>query len=178
MELGGAEMLKGLAMLFSGLRTALIGMSITFRNMLRPTVTIQYPEEQLDVPLGFRGLPVLLSDEEGNLKCVSCHLCARACPVDCIEIQDHRDEQTRRKVVDVFNIDATWCMYCGLCAEACPFDALAMSDQFELASYDLPSLVYTKEQLAEIGRRAVTPTVNIREEQNFGIKTGGGARRR
>ncbi len=52
-------------------------------------------------------------------------------------------------------------MYCGLCVEACPFDALAMSDQFELASYDLPSLVYTKEQLAEIGRRAITPTVTF-----------------
>ncbi len=48
-------------------------------------------------------------------------------------------------------------MYCGLCVEACPFDALAMSDQFELASYDMPSLVYTKEQLAEIGRRSHYP---------------------
>lgn len=167
-------MLKGLSAFLNGLRTAFIGMGITLRNMFKPTVTIEYPDEQLDVPLGFRGLPVLLSDDEGNLKCVSCHLCARACPVDCIEIQDHRDTETRRKVVDVFNIDSTWCMYCGLCVEACPFDALAMSDQFELASYDLPSLVYTKEQLAEIGRRSITPVVNIRETQNFGIKTGGG----
>ena len=50
---------------------------------------------------------------------------------------------TRSKVLDVYNLDSTWCMYCGLCVEACPFDALAMSDQFELAAYDLPSLVYT-----------------------------------
>ncbi len=49
-------------------------------------MTIMYPDEQPDVPLGFRGLPVLLSDDEGNLKCVSCHLCVRACPVEL-----HRD---------------------------------------------------------------------------------------
>lgn len=167
-------MLQGLLTFLNGLRTAFVGMGITLKNMFKAPVTIQYPDEQLDVPLGFRGLPVLLSDDEGNLKCVSCQLCARACPVECIEIQDHRDTETRRKVVDVFNLDSTWCMYCGLCVEACPFDALAMSDQFELASYDMPSLVYTKEQLAEIGRRSITPVVNIRETQNFGIKTGGG----
>lgn len=159
------------------IRTAIIGMVITLRNMLSPIVTIQYPDEQLDVPLGYRGIPVLLSDEEGNLKCVSCELCAKACPVNCIEIQSHRDKETRKKVLDVYNLDSTWCMYCGLCVEACPFDALAMSDQFELASYDLPSLVYNRDQLAEIGRRATTPVVNIRETQNFGIKTSGGGRR-
>src|SRR5690554_7639821 len=148
-------MWQGLLTFLNALRTALIGMGITIRNFFSPTVTIEYPEQQLDVPLGFRGLPVLLSDDEGNLKCVSCELCVRACPVDCIELQAHRGPD-RKKVLNVYNIDSTWCMYCGLCVEACPFDALAMSDQFELASYDLPSLVYNMDQLAEIGRRAVT----------------------
>ena len=153
------------------IRSTAIGMSVTLRNLFRPPITIQYPDEQPDVPLGYRGIPVLLSDDEGNIKCVSCELCAKACPVGCIEIQSHRGPD-RKKVLDVYNIDSTWCMYCGLCVEACPFDALAMSDQFELSSYDLPSLVYTKEQLAEIGRRAITSHSNIRETQNFGIKTG------
>ncbi|HEY8496713.1 MAG TPA: NADH-quinone oxidoreductase subunit I [Limnochordales bacterium] len=169
-------MFRSLRDFFSLIRTTLIGMGITIRHMFRPVITINYPEEKPDVPLGYRGIPVLLSDEEGNLKCVSCELCAKACPVNCIEIQSHRDNQTRKKVLDVYNLDSTWCMYCGLCVEACPFDALAMSDQFELASYDLPGLVYTRDQLAEIGRRAITPTSNIRETQNFGIKTGGARR--
>lgn len=143
-----------------------VGMRITIRNMFRPTVTVQYPEEKLDLPVGFRGIPVLLSDPDGNLKCVSCELCAKACPVNCIEIQSHRGPD-RAKVLDVYNLDATWCMYCGLCVEACPFDALAMSDQYELADYDLRNLVFDKDRLAEIGRRQVTATIN------FGIKTGG-----
>lgn len=148
------------------IKTLGIGMGVTFRNMLKPTITIHYPDEKLDVPIGSRGLPVLLSDAEGNLKCVSCELCAKACPVNCIEIQSYRGPD-RKKILDVYNLDSTWCMYCGLCVEACPFDALAMSDQYELADYNLSNLVYDKERLAEIGRRQTTATVN------FGIKTGG-----
>jgi len=91
--------------------------------------------------------------------------------VQCIEIQSHREEGRKLKVLDVYNLDATWCMYCGLCVEACPFDALAMSDQFELADYDLTNLVFDRDRLAEIGRRQVTETIN------FGIKTGGAATR-
>lgn len=159
-------MLRYLREVASTLKGAAIGMGVTFKNMVRPTVTVQYPEERLDLPVGFRGLPVLLSDVDGNLKCVACELCAKACPVNCIEIQSHRGP-SRAKVLDAFNIDATWCMYCGLCVEACPFDALAMSDVYELADVDLANLVYDKERLAQIGRRQVTATIN------FGIKTGG-----
>lgn len=148
-------------------RTVVTGLGITFRNMLKPPITVQYPDERLDIPVGYRGIPVLLSDAEGNLKCVSCELCVRACPVQCIELQSHREPGQKIKVLDVYNLDSTWCMYCGLCAEACPFDALAMSDQFELADYSLDTLVYDRDRLAEIGRRQVTETIN------FGIKTGG-----
>lgn len=148
------------------LKGAAVGMGVTIKNMVKPTVTVQYPEEKLDLPVGYRGLPVLLSDADGKLKCVSCELCAKACPVNCIEIQSHRGPD-RAKVLDVYNLDATWCMYCGLCVEACPFDAMAMSDVYELADVDLANMVYDKDRLAELGRRQTTATIN------FGIKTGG-----
>ena len=148
-------------------RTLLTGMRVTIQNMLQPSITVEYPDERLDLPVGYRGIPVLLSDPQGELKCTSCMQCVKACPVQCIELQSHREPGRKLKVLDVYNIDATWCMYCGLCVEACPFDALAMSDQFELADYNLSNLVYDKDRLAEIGRRQVTETIN------FGIKTGG-----
>lgn len=159
-------MSKYLRAIGRSLWAVVVGMRVTLSNMLRPTITVQYPDEKLDLPVGFRGLPVLLSDPDGNLKCVSCELCAKACPVNCIEIQSHRGPD-RAKVLDVYNLDATWCMYCGLCVEACPFDAMAMSDQYELADYDLRNLIYDKERLAEMGQRQTTATIN------FGIKTGG-----
>lgn len=164
-------MVKYIADVLRTIRSMLIGLKVTFTNMIRPAITVQYPDERLDLPVGYRGIPVLLSDDEGNLKCVSCELCAKACPVNCIEIESHREPGKKIKVLDVYNLDATWCMYCGLCVEACPFDALAMSDQYELADYDVKSLVYDRDRLAEIGRRQVTETIN------FGIKTGGEATR-
>lgn len=147
------------------------GLKVTITNMFRPTITVNYPEEKLDLEVGYRGIPVLLSDDEGELKCTSCMLCVRACPVECIELQSSRVEGQKLRRLDVYNLDSTWCMYCGLCVEACPFDALAMSDQFELADYDLDNLLFDRDRLAEIGRRQVTETIN------FGIKTGGEATR-
>ena len=133
-----------MAEIYKALKSAAAGLEGDGAKPFSPAITLQYPDERLDVPVGYRGIPVLLSDAEGNLKCVSCELCARACPV-----QLHRDPVPREagpeaKVLDVYNLDATWCMYCGLCVEACPFDALAMSDQFELADYDLTNLVYDR----------------------------------
>lgn len=147
------------------------GMAITFRTMITPAITVKYPDERIDLPVGFRGIPVLLSDPDGNLKCTSCMQCVRACPTNCIELQSSKVPGRKLKALDVYNIDATWCMYCGLCVEACPFDALAMSDQFELADYDLRNLVFDRDRLAEIGRRQVTETIN------FGIKTDAEATR-
>jgi len=40
------------------------------------------------------------------------------------------------------------CVFCGLCVDACPFDALFMTNDYELSSYDKPSLKYSPEQLA------------------------------
>lgn len=164
-------MVKYVADVLRTIWSVLVGLKVTFLSMISPPITVQYPDERLDLPVGYRGIPVLLSDSEGNLKCVSCELCAKACPVNCIEIQSHKEPGKKIKVLDVYNLDATWCMYCGLCVEACPFDALAMSDQYELADYDLKNLLFDRDRLAEIGRRQVTETIN------FGIKTGGEATR-
>lgn len=146
----------------------LVGMSITIKNMLfRPRITLQYPDERYSLPVGSRGIPVLLSDEQGTLKCIVCELCEKICPVRIIEIKWHRDEQTRKKVLDEFNLDASRCMLCGLCAEVCPAEAIAMSDHYELAAYDLPSLVFDKEKLQQLGLPQKTPIIN------FAIKTEG-----
>lgn len=145
----------------------LMGMAVTFKNMLfRPRITLQYPDERIDPPVGTRGVPVLLSDESGQLKCVVCELCEKICPVHIIEIKWHRDAE-RKKVLDEFNLDASRCMFCGLCAEVCPAEAIAMSDYYELADYHLSSLVYDKERLQQLGLAQKTPIVN------FGVKTGG-----
>lgn len=151
---------------FRSAKSVIVGLGVTIKELFRPTVTIKYPMEKLDLPVGFRGIPVLLSDPEGQLKCICCELCAKACPVQCITIESHRGED-KKKVLDVYNLDATWCMFCGICAEVCPADALAVTDVYELSNVDLHNLLFDKERLAAIGRNQATSTVN------YGVKIGG-----
>lgn len=144
-----------------------VGLGVTIKEMLfRPRITLQYPDERYDPPVGVRGIPVLLSNEQGELKCIVCELCEKACPVHIIEIKWHRDAD-RKKVLDEFNLDASRCMLCGLCAEVCPAEAIAMSDHYELAEYDLSALVFDKEKLQALGLPQKTPIIN------FGVKTEG-----
>ena len=49
----------------------------------------------------------------------------------------------------MYNIDYSRCIFCGYCVEACPTDAITHGHGFELATYDINSLVYRKEQMLE-----------------------------
>lgn len=119
---------------------------ITGKN--RTDFVVQYPEEQVDYPDAFRGMPVLVQLEGGQPRCVACGLCEFACPVDCISIIPGEIEGAGiERYPEVFQIDMSRCMFCGLCEESCPEEAIVMSREVELAAYDRNSLVYEKEQL-------------------------------
>jgi len=135
------------------------GMSITFREMFKPTVVENYPDGK--GPLRgavfqerFRGVHVLQRDENGLEKCVACFLCAAACPSNCIYIEAAENTAENRisgaeRYAKVYNIDYNRCIFCGYCVEACPTDAITHGHGFELATYDINSLVYRKDQMLE-----------------------------
>ncbi len=128
------------------------GMATTLKHFFGKKYTIQYPEERAPLPVGFRGLPRLLYDEDpSNLRCVACRICENACPVDVIHIDTHRGED-RKMVLDRFDLEAGGCVFCGLCVEACPVKAIQMSHHFELAATDRNNLLYDKQTLLELGR--------------------------
>jgi len=119
---------------------------VTGRN--RTDFVVQYPEERVDYPDAFRGMPVLVQLENGQPKCVACGLCEFACPTDCISIVPGELETSRiERYPEAFDIDMSRCMFCGLCEEACPEEAIVMSREVELATYDRPSMLYDKERL-------------------------------
>ena len=102
----------------------------------------------------FRGAHVLQRDENGLEKCVACFLCAAACPSNCIYIEAAENTAENRissseRYAKIYNIDYNRCIFCGYCVEACPTDAITHGHGFELATYDINSLIYRKERLLE-----------------------------
>lgn len=110
------------------------------------TTTIQYPHQKLPVPeVGRYQLDVEMDD------CIVCDLCAKICPVDCIEIESIKsteaigktsDGTTKRLYAARFDIDMAKCMYCGLCTVVCPTECIIMTDQYDRSMPVLNEMIY------------------------------------
>jgi len=134
------------------------GLAVTsrhfFRNLKgfltgkRTDFVVQWPEQRVDYPDAFRGMPVLVQLENGQPKCVACGLCEFACPTDCISIVPGELEGSRiERYPEAFDIDMSRCMFCGLCEEACPEEAIVMSREVEISTYDRRSMIFEKDDL-------------------------------
>ena len=137
---------------FGGAAAIATGMGITFKEMMHPTITEDYPESPAKFQERYRGVHVLQRDANGLEKCVACFLCAAACPADCIYIEGAENTETLRisggeRYAKVYNIDYNRCIFCGFCVEACPTDAITHGHGFEIASYNTSTLIYRKEQM-------------------------------
>jgi NADH-quinone oxidoreductase subunit I len=128
------------------------GMSLTFRHIFRPKFTLQYPEER-DVPLShFRGMPALVTDQDGRTKCVACKLCEYVCPPNAILIEAREIEGRRvEKGPKNFEINMLRCIMCGFCEEVCPEEAIFLTEKFELAAGSRDELIFNRDQLLTIG---------------------------
>ena len=71
------------------------GLSTTFKNLLRRPVTVQYPEQRLNVSRRERGTVLAWSME----KCTGCYTCQQACPHGCISIETSNKGQKYDTVV-------------------------------------------------------------------------------
>lgn len=120
------------------------GLKVTALNLIgsyyRPDrlVTVEYPEQRQVLQENTRNFPFLVydgQDSEKGLRCVSCKICEKECPPQCIYIVPERDESGKlRKHPKIFDIDISVCMSCQICAEVCPFDAIKMDKVYELSN--------------------------------------------
>lgn len=126
------------------------GLWVTFRNQKPAYIyTEQYPQERPAVSERFRGAPRLnIHPESGETLCISCNLCAIACPENLIVVGWLRDEKNRKQLT-TFTYDLSRCMFCGLCEDACPVDALELTQDFELASYTREGQIWDRQMLEE-----------------------------
>ncbi|MFH7321064.1 NuoI/complex I 23 kDa subunit family protein [Desulfurivibrio sp. D14AmB] len=119
--------------LYDGGKSLLVGMGITFKYMLQPVVTMQYPRQSVKMTPRYRGHIELVADEEGNNKCIVCGMCQRNCPSGCISLAGEKPEGSKKKVLTQYQLDFTTCSLCGSCVEGCPTDALDFSKEYNLA---------------------------------------------
>jgi NADH-quinone oxidoreductase subunit I len=118
----------------------LTGLGVTFKTMMKPTVTVQYPHEREDPP------PAPAASSRSRKRTARSACCARASAptgASTSRAQGAAPAAPRRRpprsvsILDRFDIDYALCMYCGICVEVCPFDALFWSPEFEYAEYAL-----------------------------------------
>lgn len=134
-----------------GLYTVAVGMRITFLHLFTKAVTIQYPDERLQLPERERNRLFVNIDD-----CIGCDQCARACPVNCIHLDTLKvvpgdivgrtgvtsNGKKKALYVPTFTIDIAKCCYCQLCVFPCPTECIYMTDVFEFSEYDRSKLVY------------------------------------
>jgi len=127
-------------------REILPASNANYFKQLEGTNTIQYPHQKLPVPeVGRYQLDVEMDD------CIVCDLCAKVCPVDCIDIEAIKateaigqtsDGTTKRLYAAKFDIDMAKCMYCGLCTVVCPTECIVMTNQYDKSVVELKDLTY------------------------------------
>ena len=112
-----------------------VGLWIVLREMIRFDIhTIQYPAEKFEMSPRYRAIHRLLRlFESGNERCIGCGLCEKICIANCIRMDTHVDEKSR-KVVSEYSINFGRCIFCGYCAEVCPELAIVHGVEYENAS--------------------------------------------
>ena len=121
--------------IFSYSGSLIRGLLVTAKYLFSPAVTLQYPKQRWTPPERFRGRVALRQK-----KCISCSLCARACPNYCLEVKSVTGEDKKRKLTSfVYHMDT--CLFCGLCVEPCPTSAIYMNHEYELSVYDRKKLI-------------------------------------
>jgi NADH-quinone oxidoreductase subunit I len=127
------------------------GLSVTFKYQHPKEVyTEQYPLQRPEVAERYRGAPRLnVNPDTNETLCISCDLCALACPEHLIVVTSERNPTTKRKELTTFTYDTSRCMFCGLCEDACPTDALELTQDFEMANYNREGAIWDRQTLEQ-----------------------------
>ncbi len=152
------------------------GLGLTLKYFLkRKKFTRQYPEEPTVVPEGYRGLPSLVKDDEGRVKCVACSMCEWVCPPEAIRVipGELPGDDPVEKGPKEFELDTLRCIFCGLCEEACPEEAIFLSETFEYCGRSREEMIFGKEKLLEIGGVRAEGVKKWKKEADAGFSRKG-----
>lgn len=119
------------------------GLGITFKRMVGPNITEFYPEEKPKLPSKVRSSMALQPE-----KCITCNMCANACPNSVIQLTSEKNENNK-KVLKTYHMNLGRCLFCGMCVEACPTKALSVTQEFENAVYEPDDMLWDMIKRAE-----------------------------
>lgn len=149
--------------IYEGLASFLVGMRTTAGYLIEnlrgrggaTAITQQYPQEPAQ-KIGERGRGHLVNDAP---RCIVCHACDKACPVDCFVMDMERTGDNKPRA-SRFDIDLSKCIYCGLCVRVCPTDSLSMTADFEVDPHQPDGSRYLfRRNSGQLGRRLDAPDV-------------------
>ena len=129
--------------LFTGGMSLVEGLGVTMKALFMPIVTVQYPREEIDISPSFRGhIDLILDPEKNSYRCITCGMCEKNCPSNCITVKGEKLEGQKKKSLVLFDLDFTKCSLCGTCVEICPVNALEYSKEYNLAAFSREAFHY------------------------------------
>jgi NADH-quinone oxidoreductase subunit I len=150
-------MLKEAIQTVSDLWSLMVGLKVTKRYFSEPQITVRYPWKEVDNIATYKGhLELVAAKDPFKAKCISCGMCALACPSNCLTVVKRKapklspeEEKAQaeakangEKVKDKtpkdpekFLYDYTLCSLCGTCMENCPVGSLAFTGNVYKAGY-------------------------------------------
>jgi len=145
------------------------GLVVTFRHMFWKKDTLQYPEMTRKFGERYRGVPVLVTDQDGREKCVGCYMCQFVCPplainIEAAEYPPGHELHQIEKYAAKFEINMLRCIYCGLCEEACPEEAIFMSKTYVVTGLSRDLMIFDKAKLYAIGGERFDETMKWSDE--------------
>ena len=132
--------------LFTGIRSLLVGMSVTWKELWTKKVTQQYPENRATLVISdrFRAELTMPHDENNEHACTACGICEMNCPNGTITVNSkiiELEDGKKKKILDTYKWDLGMCTFCNLCVLTCPSNAIKFENTFENAVFTRSKLV-------------------------------------
>jgi NADH-quinone oxidoreductase subunit I len=169
------SVIKYFSGLFTGIKSLLMGMGETWKELWTKKVTRQYPENRATLVISdrFRCELIMPHDENNEHACTACGICQMNCPNGTITVTPKMIETQdgkQKKILDTYQWDMGMCTFCNLCVITCPSDAIKFNNNFENAVFTRSILVkrlnHEGSKMREKKKEPLIPKVEQKETPN------------
>lgn len=141
------KFIKYIGGIFTALRSLAGGMIVTWKELLTPKVTMEYPENRKTLVISdrWRSELIMPHDENNEHACTACGICMMNCPNGTIQVISssiETEDGKKKKILDKHLWNYGSCTFCNLCVISCPSNAIVFNNDFEGAVFDRSKLLH------------------------------------